>query len=404
MILMTAFALMVGVSAVYAMSPYRYEQCMANLAFFKEGSEAVKSCKVQLDVRSSDEVDFAARYEFENTSAGPLTVKVMQPLPYGSSGEIKVGGATKDCERRYTYSDDYYYRYTGIENEAAKISDEFHGNRLFSPELKVYKQAFRVTELEKPSADACFIYKQFSDMMFVLVGRNRYTVQGGEFRGYVPVYKNVELVVYEFGECHEPQIEFVTYSDNKIDGKLEPLPIEEMTFREFVASYNDTGINEVDYFNAVVDGLRSVDNYYDEYVFDLERDGFTEWKCFDISLAEGEKSSFEYCETLSPSESSEHGCSYQLNSYSNFPVDTMIEVSSSVGYENYETYGSKVDGKYILNKGERYFEVNTEPRDDENSDSLTVFALGFLGRIVAFPIAFAVAAVIMKSRKKTLAK
>ncbi len=397
--LFAAFTLTTSVGAVCAMpAPWPAHACHS--AAYIEKAEALNRCEFELTLDSPESASFRARYTLKNSSSERTVVSVKQPVKYASKGALTVGGRNVIPTVRHTY-DRYGFGIYDIEDEVGAISDEFIDAYYYSPDKPIFKRTYRVTELDAPTATVCFTFEKNNDTKFVFCNSFTTEEKRSKLDCYVTAYKNAELVVYEIGNNIEPEITFFKQWDyDPIYGEAETVGVEELTFRQFVASFNNGDVSEVDYYNAVVNSLDGVDRCFYDYEFDLyERESLIKWLCLDIPLEAGEQTYLEFADVLEPTWLMDNEVTYSINLFRPFPTALEITVISPHDFTLLGVDKTN-DGTFLLSEYNNNFSVNVDYSDGKLSSSIIEFIIGFLGRIIAIPIAIVIAKVIVKSIAK----
>ena len=395
-LLITAFALLMGVSAVSA-SSYRLDWGRNYAAYF-EDTNVLKCCDFMIDMSAPDHGRFLARYYIENSSGDDVTVRIKQPTQGRvDDAVVSIDGSEANVAVRHTYGNSYI----DVENDAALISDDFAEDQFFSIDMPVYKRTYLVTELKSPSAVACFSYDG-SKSRFCFCNCVRLSENRAEKKGYVKAFRGARLVVYEIGEPKQPGIEF--FEDDyggRIEGEAKLENTEQLTLREFIASFNDYEyVSEVDYYNAVLDGIRRDGNCY--YAEDFILRDFTQWLCLDVPLSAFEQTYVDFSLDIfySTTDTVEYVC--QIMTYDSFIPQAFVTVKTP--YDVVFTNGKKADCSGEMDEHVYCFSDDFTVHIDcgrVGASGFTIFALSFLARLVFLPLSLLIAFVITRRKVRT---
>ncbi len=392
-LLATAFALLMGVSAVSASS--NRLDCSRNYVAYFDNTNVIKRCDFVLDLSARDHGRFLAGYCIENSSNDDITVRIKQPTQGRGDAFVSIGGVEANVELRHTYGN----YYVDVEHDALLISDDFAEDRFFSTDTAVYKRTYLVTELKSPSAVACFSYEG-SNAGFCFCNGVRFSENRVEKKGYVKAFNGARLVVYEIGESKQPVIEFFedAYDGERIEGEAKLENSEQLTLREFIASFNGyEDVSEVDYYNAVMDSIRRDGSCY--FVEDFILHDFTQWLCVDVPLSASEQTyvDFSLGFDYSTADAVEYAC--EIMTYESFipQADVMVKTPYDIAFTNGKAtdYNGEKDEYVYSFSGD--FTVHID-YGRSGVSGFTIFALSFLARLVFLPMSFLIAFVITRRK------
>ncbi len=403
LIFAAAFVLTMSAGAVYAMS-FGYpawKTCYA--AYFCEGAETLKDCELLLDIGSPENARYGVRYYLSNDSGKPTVVKVMQPVRYDGSGSVTVGCKGVVPYVRHSYIDSSY----DIEQSATSISDEFIKTDYdrFTPDKAVYKSVYKITELGAPRAAACFTYRNFGAADLVFCDAYTHEETQDELKGYVSIYPNAEVVVYQIGQKVLPDITFYrnTWDREPVFGKAELIGEEELTFGKLVDIFNDGTASEADYYNAVVRSFYLTDKFHGDYDLDLYSQGhLMEWRCLDIPLEAGEQAVIEVEGVFPPVDDGADGCSYEFILHRSFPASVNVKIDSPSEVNSAYDLQQIGDGQYAftVDDADDGIDVYVDYGENEIPAEFVKFLVEFFGRIVALPVAIVGALLITRGRRR----
>lgn len=301
--LLTVVALLLPASANSAQTWFQGQDSTG--AFMPEGSESpivVEGERLIFDLphfpvlygNVQENAEYAARvtaeYTFYNPSEYTVTSRLLFPFgqkPYymddafdPETGEhvpfddtaayaITLDGETVERRVRHTLGDGWSF---DLATAMTYFSDHFYTDGFFSPDLTVTKYVYRTSGVEKkenPSATVAFEIpprggfgeerRVWFPQMHIYQTHFRKAYAGT----WVDFSPENEITLYVLGAPLAEPIEWTFYEDGgldpfeKIDGTVTLLRTETMRFFELALAdwYAESGVSEVDWYNAVVAAL-----------------------------------------------------------------------------------------------------------------------------------------------------
>ena len=269
-----------------------------------------------------------AEYTFYNPSEYTVTSTLLFPfgnLPDYNSGvyDEEIGGniyfndtdkfdITVDGEaidKKVRHSLHYYHDQFDLEKDLALLHDSFVSDGFYSPDLTVTKYTYKISGVDTDTynaADVAFdVSKGNGKTVFYLPEQSGGHKQNDDqMRISTWVDKNERVVeLYVIGEPTAELPEWKFYENGavedgkEISGSMTLENTETYTFKEFALEGWDeeTGVSEVDWYNAVVAELLADETHYEYPIVDLERysDGLNRylmrWYEYEITLEPGER-------------------------------------------------------------------------------------------------------------------
>ena len=287
----------VPMGAVCAFAPYvpqEVEGEISHISVLEQTPIIFEYEKFYFDMSSVDSGTLTATYEMYNPESEAVEISCALPVKDGDNGvSVTADGVSVDTELRRVYCVKYYntdyigdYRYT-----APIMEDDFIENYFLSPDLPVTKYAYKVTELSgnygtvsvnltKGSLDTRFIFEQ--EGMF---SYSAYWVTNS-----VDCDVGDDLVFYVLGDglIEEPQFSF-RRSGEAIDGEVQLIEKQEMSFLDFTLSSRDENVTTVDWYNAMATRINELwsDIFYTAHL-DISN-SLQDWIKYSITIDGGER-------------------------------------------------------------------------------------------------------------------
>ena len=269
-----------------------------------------------------------AEYTFYNPSEYTVTSTLLFPfgnLPDYNSGvydeeigasiyfndtekfDITIDGEAIDKKVRHSLH--YYHEQFDLEKDLAMLHDGFVTDDFYSPDLTVTKYTYKISgvDIEKyNAADVAFDVSKGNGKTVIYFPEQSggHTQNDNQMRISTWVDKNERVVeLYAIGEPFAELPEWKFYENGAVeDGKEIPGTMtlentETYTFKEFALEGWDeeTGVSEVDWYNAVIAELLADETHYEYPIVDLERysDGLNRylmrWYEYEITLEPGKR-------------------------------------------------------------------------------------------------------------------
>lgn len=255
-------------------------------------------------------------YTLFNPTDSEITLKIAYPLAetptyyYGTNDTLElakysvmINGEPAEVTLRHglNYNGDYLY-----DGFASLIFDEYIDNEFCGPDMTVTKYTFKQSDVEKSYAYVGFDVKnnEFSGRCLYLGEYARaWDKKDGDLRFNTIAGENgctYELYVFGKDLTHLPEWKIYEYAsvedDEEIEGKIEFVSKESMTFSEYVFKDYDAslGISELDWFNmAATEISATIENgQVFTSLYGLNR-GFADYRVsgftYEISIGPGER-------------------------------------------------------------------------------------------------------------------
>lgn len=301
---------------------------VASGAFIPEGSGIImESQSIRFDISEFPTFDDAERiaeykgsveteYTFLNPTDNEITVTLVYPIgkapnyKYGvlkkidpANYSVTVNGEATEVSLRHGYDANYLF---DPEVFAEGITDEYIDNGICGPDMTVTKYTFKHSDLEATYAYAGFDVKESEldgSCLYLGAYGRAWSEENGDLRCSVFLGNESEdYILYVFGNDLKILPEWKIYEDasvrdgEEIEGKMELVAKETLTFSEFVFSdYDESlGINKIDWFNMAATELTLTMEA--EYVF-------TSLNGFNTDFTDCMVSGLVYELTLRPGES-----------------------------------------------------------------------------------------------------
>lgn len=253
-----------------------------------------------------------ARYSFYNPADYTVTAKL--EFPFGTEPEYRSGDdvskydiTVNDTAIPKTVRHTLMRKGGGFDlaEDMPRISDGYKEDRFFTPKLPVTKYVYEIADYDEDYERAYVavdIPASF-DRKVLFKGTSDYEPMLDSYRlSRRASYSDETLTLYVFGQQFDTPPKWKFYKDRNcknsevINGKVNLLSADEMTFMEFVMSEypEDSYIFESDWYNAMVDELilSGTGSYNciirDSSVFNL-KSYLLRWYEYEITLAPGER-------------------------------------------------------------------------------------------------------------------
>ena len=197
-----------------------------------------------------------------------------------------------------------------LETDLGLLSDSLVQDDFYSPDLTVTKYTFRVSGVDTEkyrAADVAFDVPQGmgSYRIYFPDQEGAHTQKNKEMRIGTSARKNGrEFDLYVFGTPFGAMPEWKVYENGGVEdkeeiaGSVELVGTATMTFKEFALSNwsEDSGVSQVDWYNATVAEVTDGRNHYDRYPIAEAgrhasgfRGSLMRWYQYEIELAPGER-------------------------------------------------------------------------------------------------------------------
>ena len=197
-----------------------------------------------------------------------------------------------------------------LETDLGLLSDSLVQDDFYSPDLTVTKYTFRVSGVDTEkyrAADVAFDVPQGmgSYRIYFPDQQGAHTQKNKEMRIGTSARKNGrEFDLYVFGTPFSAMPEWKVYENGGVEdkeeiaGSVELVGTATMTFKEFALSNwrEDSGVSQVDWYNATVAEVTDGRNHYDRYPIAEAgrhasgfRGSLMRWYQYQIELAPGER-------------------------------------------------------------------------------------------------------------------
>ena len=226
----------------------------------------------------------------------------------GEKYDVLINGAPIEKKLRHTLS--YHGSQFDLEKDLGLLSDTFVQDDFYSPDLAVTKYTFRISGVdteEYRAADVAFDVPQGmgSYRIYFPDQQGAHTQGNKEMRIGTSVRENGhEFDLYVFGTPFGTMPEWKVYENGGVEdkeeiaGSVEHVDTATMTFKEFALSNwrEDSGVSEVDWYNATVAEISDGRNHYDRYPIAEAgrhasdfRGSLMRWYEYEIVLQAGER-------------------------------------------------------------------------------------------------------------------
>ena len=267
-----------------------------------------------------------AEYTFYNPSDMTVTATLLFPFGceaqygifYDESTRLDHVDAEKydilidgePIEKTLRHSLSFYGTQFDLETDLGLLSDSLVQDDFYSPDLTVTKYTFRVSGVDTEkyrAADVAFDVPQGmgSYRIYFPDQEGAHTQKNKEMRIGTSARKNGrEFDLYVFGTPFSAMPEWKVYENGgvkdkeEIAGSVELVGTATMTFKEFALSNwrEDSGVSQVDWYNATVAEVTDGRNHYDRYPIAEAgrhasgfRGSLMRWYQYQIELAPGER-------------------------------------------------------------------------------------------------------------------
>lgn len=215
--------------------------------------------------------------------------------------DITVDGEKIESSLRHTFS--YRYSDFDLNDELPRLVDGYMTDWFYNPQLMVTKFVYDISGVDTDNyntADLAFIWNADRGTRRIFL-EDHTGLNTSENHNEVILSswaeKGKDKIVYIIGRLPEEPVEWKCYKngadEEEIEGAVRLKETVEMTFRDFALTYWDeeTGVSEVDWYNAVVTqfnlrddgrGILSIDTSLDV------AENLMRWYKYDITLAPGE--------------------------------------------------------------------------------------------------------------------
>ncbi len=392
-----------------------------------------------------------AAYTFYNPSDYTVTARLL--FPFGnrpdydgiydeSSGERLYGMDTEKyditiegepVEKTVRHSLSLWYKPFDLEENLALLADDYIQDDFYNPQLTVTGYTYRADQVNLEAygaATAAFdIEKGLEDIVYYLPGQSGQHIQDGErLRVETGIEENGELfTVYVLGEHPPAAPEWKFYEDGgaedgeEIEGTMTLEGTETMTLREFaLRDWNkQSGVSEMDWYNAVVSMMQqetAADDYpvvsLERYAWGLE-ENLMRWYEYELVIGPGERLVNEVTAPLYPSidlvyEPPVYGYTYLLSPAKTWSEFGELEIVINTPYylvesgiEGFEKEGEgyvlRLDG---LPDGELEFTLSASQEPERPGNSAYILTFGVLAAVPVILILLAAGGAILVWRRR----
>lgn len=321
-----------GAKAAFANSAQRYYEGVdsGGVAIrYKEGLVSVKSEELTFDIYNEQSKNYypeesnfgkvTAKYEFMNE--GETAAKVGLLFPFGfrpnyvyeklpeTVYSVKKNGEEIQKSIRHSYKD--RYGDFDLEADAELLNDGYVENEFYSPDLKLFKRVYRVSEEAAQNAVFTFSLKS-SERRNIICDVSSVSKMYGTTL-YAGRIKDGYFTVYFLGEDRENfdlNVQVYKAADVAVSDRIETSIMTdqytETTFGEFVDKYrtdsNAFEVSKEDWYNAVLCDvyLRSGNELLSPYSFNV-KDELFRWYEYELDFGAGETVTNEVVAPLYPS-------------------------------------------------------------------------------------------------------
>ena len=226
----------------------------------------------------------------------------------GEKYDVLINGVPIEKTLRHTLS--YHGSQFDLETDLSLLSDTFVQDDFYSPDLTVTKYTFRVSGVDTETyraADVAFDVPQGmgSYRIYFPDQQGAHTQKNKDVRIGTSVRENGhEFDLYVFGTPFSAMPEWKAYENGGVEdkeeiaGSVELVGSKTMTFKEFALSNwrEDSGVSEVDWYNATVAEVTDARNHYDRHPIAEAgrhasgfRGSLMRWYEYEIVLSPGER-------------------------------------------------------------------------------------------------------------------
>lgn len=321
-----------GAKAAFANSAQRYYEGVdsGGVAIrYKGGLVSVKSEELTFDIYNEQSKNYypqgsnfgkvTAKYEFLNE--GETAAKVGLLFPFGfrpSYGyeklpetvySVKKNG--KEIQKSIRHSYKYRYSDFDLETDAELLIDGYVEDEFYSPELKLFKRVYRVSEEAAQNAVFTFSLKP-SEKRSIICDAKTITSKYGT-SVYAGRIKDGYFTVYFLGEDRDDfdaGVQVYKTADagdtDRIETSIIPYQRTETTFGEFVdrerTESNAYEVSQEDWYNAVIYSvyLSGGSGLLSPYSFNV-KDELFRWYEYELDFGAGETVTNEVVAPLYPS-------------------------------------------------------------------------------------------------------
>lgn len=233
--------------------------------------------------------DFGADFDFNEISSR-----------YNEAYKISVNGSEIEKNLRHTFS--YGFGTFDYKDDIKKISDNFKKDDFFSPNMPVKVYVFEASGISDEISESAYASALFSvdaDKTRILLA----DCSGYEQKDYktvdaeLYVENGISFTMYVIGEDIKKAPEWTVYSDIsqevETDAEVKLLFTDNWKFKDVALMFHssDSGVSEMDWYNAAVDKLNNLSFYTGFLGPDTElmlSDCLMQWFEYEIELDAGE--------------------------------------------------------------------------------------------------------------------
>ena len=305
-----------------------------------------------------------AEYNFYNPS--DMTVTAELAFPIGNLSEsaeneyskdkysIKVNGETIEHQIRHTYAS---YGTFNLEYDLPRLKDDYATHEFVNLDTKVTKYVFEVNLVNENHSGYPRVYVDLdtSDYGNTKVYSNYYANNIGD--GVIRYTRNnlVDVPIYFIGEVPEKMPEFTVFKYIFNSDDIEILPstsrvkeVKTMTFRDlaFAGYKEEYGISEMDWYNAVMLGIKSDSPVLQDQYMTLQAHDFLCWYTYELEFAPGERIVNSVTAPMIPGQNINYNPRHFKYTYLISPAVTWADFGSMDIYVNtpYYMVESNIDG------------------------------------------------------------
>ena len=256
------------------------------------------------------------KYQIYNPTDEEITVRLALPFTTGyykyinaelGDYTVSVNDSVIDPDIRHSYH--YPNSEFDADEDTLRLSDDYITNETVNPDTKVTKYTFWAYFDEfgynNIARAGTYIYPQKGTYLYLVGGES--INQGIIYKLHTNVGVDPLFELYVIGEdiaiprwtiYKNPKVS----NSEKLEGGVDLLKTEEMTFRDFVfQDYNESsGISEMDWYNAHMYYINNAAareiptvSFFEGYGTFEKTDYFMPWYRWDITLAPGERATTE---------------------------------------------------------------------------------------------------------------
>jgi len=255
-----------------------------------------------------------AEYVFKNPA--DYTVNATLVFPFGNAPDyiyydeesrysadtekfdITVNGEVIEKKLRHTLS--YGFENFDYDEASSKLHDEFVTDEFFSPDTPVKVYVFEINEIDEAFTSAYTSAPLSVDpdkSRIILADCSIYNYQDNAVYAGLWAENKTSFTMYVIGEDIDKVPEWTVYEDaseeNTIDVEVKLLFTDDSTFKDIALMFHreESGVSEIDWYNAIVDKANYFDNRHGFLGADYEfmiGDSLMRWYEYELTVKSGE--------------------------------------------------------------------------------------------------------------------